>query len=254
MFNLQFLSCIRKAEFDAFVTHLRPGCAILEIGGGTGEQAALFQSYGFNIISLDVSDSNYTDNRCFPVLDYDGKNFPIPDNSIDIVFSSNVLEHISDLATTHTETKRVLKKDGYAVHIMPSHTWRNATSIAHYCDLGIRVYREMLKCAAGGWSLTSAARRLTNQTKVIINTLKHGRTPPRHGERGTIWNEAGYFHPKWWISHFESHGMGVVKTEPLGIFYTGHMLLGKRLGIKSRKALANCVGSACYMYVVKPTY
>jgi SAM-dependent methyltransferase len=252
MFNLAFLSLIRKAELEVFLSHINSPASLLEIGGGTGEQALALQKIGFQVVSIDLQTSNYTSSRCFPVIDYDGKHFPIGDKTVDIVFSSNVLEHISDLKTTHSETRRVLKKDGYAVHIMPSHTWRIATTVTHYCDLFLRIASESKKLFPRTLSLKSAFHSIFGQLKVLLGTIKWGIVPPRHGERGSVWSEASYFSPGWWKNHFEQNGLEVIKIQPMGLFYTGHMLLGSKVKISIRHKLANIFGSACYIYIVKP--
>jgi SAM-dependent methyltransferase len=252
MFNLEFLSLIRKAELEVILKHLKLPGSLLEIGGGTGEQAKILEQIGFEVVSIDLQSSNYNESRCFPVIDYDGKHFPIGDKSVDIVFSSNVLEHIYDLNTTHIETKRVLKKGGCALHIMPSHTWRIFTTLAHYCELFIRICSEAKKLIPRTLSPKSAVHSIGSQIMVLLGTIKWGIIPPRHGERGNVWSEGSYFHPVWWKNNFEQHGFEIITIKPLGIFYTGHMIFGNRLSLKTRKIIADYMGSACYLYLLEP--
>ena len=68
----------------------------------------------------------------FPIIDYDGHHIPFDDNSFDIVFSSNVLEHICDLHQINREIQRVLRSDGYCVHVIPTHTWRFWTTLSAF--------------------------------------------------------------------------------------------------------------------------
>lgn len=252
MFNLKFLSIIRSAELEVALCHLFTGCSLLEIGGGTGEQAALLQSLGFHVISIDLPQSNYSGSRCFPIIDYDGVSFPVPDQTVDVVFSSNVLEHIEDLRQVHTETQRVLKSEGYAVHIMPSHTWRWATTCTHFCDIGFRIFGELIKAFPRSLNLHAGVKRCGKHLRVAAGIAKWGILPSRHGERGTLWTEAEYFHPTWWQAHFEKYNMEILDICPLGLFYTGNMLFGSRLSLTARKRLASLFGSSCYLYVVKP--
>src|SRR5436309_261412 len=99
MFSIEFLHTIREHEIEMISKHFAPGARILEIGGGTGYQAKLLADRGFKVATIDVGTSNYKDERVFPVTEYDGKVFPFPDATFDVVFSSNVLEHIADLAS-----------------------------------------------------------------------------------------------------------------------------------------------------------
>ena len=69
---------------------------------------------------------------------YDGKTIPLPDASVDVVFSQQVIEHVTDdaLEAYYREEGRVLKPGGLAVHYVPhrlvpfdSHT---GTWLIHY--------------------------------------------------------------------------------------------------------------------------
>lgn len=49
-----------------------------------------------------------------------GETMPFEDNAFDVVFSTNVLEHVQNLNDVIAETVRVLKPGGYAHHIVPN--------------------------------------------------------------------------------------------------------------------------------------
>jgi ubiquinone/menaquinone biosynthesis C-methylase UbiE len=68
----------------------------------------------------------------FRITDFDGRNAPFHDASFDIVFSSNVLEHVPDLVHMHSEIQRVLTPNGYAVHVLPTHSWRLWTTLSAF--------------------------------------------------------------------------------------------------------------------------
>ncbi|MBV9558646.1 MAG: class I SAM-dependent methyltransferase, partial [Pseudolabrys sp.] len=109
---------------DEIIGYFSPGAHILEVGAGTGQQALYISQHGFKVDAIDVPNSNYSEARQFPITDYDGKRIPFPDGTFDIVFSSNVMEHVSDLSAMNAEIKRVLKPGGYCIHVMPTHRWR----------------------------------------------------------------------------------------------------------------------------------
>src|SRR5262249_23439752 len=98
MFSLQYLDEIRRLELEIILPLFRPGARILEVGGGTGRQALELSRRGFDVAAIDLASSAYSAQRVFPILDYDGTTIPLPDASVDVVFSSNVLEHVGDLA------------------------------------------------------------------------------------------------------------------------------------------------------------
>ena len=135
MFSIEHLNVLRAAEIDKIVTHLRPpGARLLEIGAGTGRQAQALVERGFSVEAIEILESNYSGDRLFPITNYDGRHIPFPNQSFDIVFSSNVLEHVPDLVQMHSEIRRVLRSGGYAVHVLPTHAWRfldHAFGISH---------------------------------------------------------------------------------------------------------------------------
>lgn len=69
----------------------------------------------------------------WPVIEYDGVNIPFADHSFDVVFSSNVLEHIRQIEPFQRELHRILTPEGRAVHIVPNFGWRFWANLAHYC-------------------------------------------------------------------------------------------------------------------------
>jgi SAM-dependent methyltransferase len=55
---------------------------------------------------------------CFDVRLYDGKRFPLDDESVDIIWSRSVLEHVKDYRDVLREMERVLKPGGISCHII----------------------------------------------------------------------------------------------------------------------------------------
>jgi len=96
------------------------------------------QNIGYDVCAIDIPSSNLGKDRIWPVTDYDGKTIPAEDDTFDIVFSSNVLEHIPHIYQFQKEIQRVLKPDGIVIHILPSSSWRiwsNFTEIIKYWRL-----------------------------------------------------------------------------------------------------------------------
>lgn len=101
---------------------------VLEVGVGTGFVASQIcpqLSQGSIYYCTDISDNILNaakknlkpqDYRCrIEFLKIDGKSYPFPDNSIDIVTINSVLHHIPNIPSFFSEMKRVLKPGGKMV-------------------------------------------------------------------------------------------------------------------------------------------
>lgn len=251
MFSVEFLHELRRHELEMVVRQLPPGARILELGAGTGFQARELARRGHAVLAIDLEGSAYRAARVHPVLAYDGRNFPCENRSIDVVFSSNVLEHIRDLAPIHAEARRVLKTDGYCLHALPTPCWRLWTSLAGFPEGALRLVAglpELLPRRADHAEFSRAGRAgLTLARTVAAHIL-----PLPHGETGNALTELLSFSARRWRRHFQAQGWEVESVTPMGLFYTGHMLLGPRWPVTGRARAARLIGSACALYRLRP--
>jgi SAM-dependent methyltransferase len=207
------VEALRLFEIDRVLEHMPSAGRLLEIGAGTGWQARLLQSRGYEVVAVDIPSSNYRDARNFPIFDYDGRNLPFADQSFDIVFSSNTLEHIPSLRSFDSEMRRVLKTEGIAVHVLPSASWRMWTNLSH--------------------------------------VLKYWSLPGCHGETaGNAMSEILAFRRGWWRKHFFDCGWQVASITSSGLYYSGNLILGERLSLAARARLSGWLGSSCNIFVL----
>ena len=248
MFSIQQLNVIRAAEIAEIIPHIPAHARVLEIGAGTGLQALALQRRGFDIDAIEIADSAYAGARVFPVVDYDGAHIPFPARSFDVVFSSNALEHIRDLSAFHLEILRVLKSDGIAVHALPTHSWRFWSIVSSFVDALIATGVAFRRTLPG----SSDCRPLGRVWYEMARACGAALIQPRHGERGFGLAELYLFHPRWWRKNFQRNGFTVPYDKPMGLFYTGSMVLGARMSLERRTRLARILGSACHLYVIRP--
>jgi ubiquinone/menaquinone biosynthesis C-methylase UbiE len=253
--DLDFVKGLRQAELDLALTELtsrKPtGSSIVEIGGGGGWQARMLADAGFAVRSFDLAGSQFSAQRVFPIEDYDGHRIPAADASFDIVFSSNVLEHIPHVRAFQAELHRVLKPDGIAVHLLPTASWRVWTLAAHYPWL--------VKAGAEAFRVTRGGRRSDDAQVVVRAVQRRSKTQlisrillsPRHGEVGNAFSEAWHFSRHRWTPLFEETGWRVVSHGTNGLFYTGYSVLGWQLSLAARRRLSHLLGASCHVYVLE---
>ncbi len=243
------LHALKRYELDSAIAALGDpfsGMALLEIGSGTGFQLSLLAERCRSVTGIDIASSTYARDRLMPVIDYDGAHIPFPDRSFDVIFSSSVLEHIVDVTEFHGEMRRVLKSDGLAVHIVPTHVWRLWTALAHYPALPKTILSALRSNPTGGeQAAPGAQRRLRSKMGAVL-------FPPRHGERGNAISEIFAFRPGRWVEQFEGNGWRVERAVPTGLFQTGYCLFGTGLSVPVRAALAKVFGSACRTFLLSP--
>lgn len=202
---------------------------ILEVGAGDGYQSSIFASSGYRVKAIDIppstNDPNYTSyselrkHRYYTVDDYDGLHIPFNDMTFDIVYSSNVLEHIRDKSILLSEMKRVLRGSGSMIHVLPNARWRILSTATHfYKNLALMIPFE---------------------------------APHRHGEIGSHLTEIYYFSDYWWTREFKRHGFSLTIKKHNRLFYSGECILDKKLSTKTRALLAKLFGSSCTIYQLK---
>jgi ubiquinone/menaquinone biosynthesis C-methylase UbiE len=238
--SLDHLDAIRLAEIDKIVPFLPPGARVLDLGAGTGKQALELERRGFEVTAIEIAGSNYAMNRVFPVTDYDGRTIPLADASIDVVFSSNVLEHVPDLSRMHGEIRRVLAPGGICLHVLPTHTWRLWTTLGSYLEaisFSVSSLPRLLPQAAPNVAERQRLRQAWYRTARHTIGLC---LPRRHGERGNVVSELWLFHPRWWRRNFRDNAFPSSATSPWGCSTPGKCFWACTLALPSVSAWRWC--------------
>lgn len=204
---------VREREFEYIFSLLgdRRFEHALEIGSGNGVQSELLAARCDRLICSDLErrkwnlrpDRKIPRNISYIVLDASDLSC-FPDDSLDLVYSSNVLEHIEDVDRCIREIFRVLKPSGIGIHSMPSRHWK----------------------------FFNAFYRLAKFSK-----------PRIHGVESTNWAEFAAFGLKVWANRFKSANFEIEKTIGLP-FYFGFdlrwkplLVMGNRLRLPSSYTL-----------------
>lgn len=114
-------------SYEKVVAHYmnsRPFQVVIDVGGGKKCPFAKYRNpvASPRILCIDVSAEEMQYNH-----DVDGKivanlmhGLPFGDENVDLIVSRSVLEHLDNLSSFIVDAKRVLKKDGYLIHLFPS--------------------------------------------------------------------------------------------------------------------------------------
>jgi SAM-dependent methyltransferase len=121
-------------RFDAL--GLQRGDAVLDVGSGFGRHVYECARRGARVVALDhaadevvqtrntlaamVEAGEITADRLTGVLRGDARSLPFPDDTFDVVITSEVLEHIQDDVTAIAEMVRVLKPGGRFAATVPA--------------------------------------------------------------------------------------------------------------------------------------
>jgi SAM-dependent methyltransferase len=185
----------------------------------------------------------------WPITDYDGRRIPFPDQSFDVVFSSNVLEHIPHVESFQAEIQRILRPGGIAVHLVPSASWRVWTSLAHYGYLVKRLVSTIVRPQAADSLSAEVGERV--HRRGVVGLIGRVLLSARHGEVGGPLSELYYFSRFRWSPLFRRTGWTLRHHGSDRLFYTGYSLLGDRLSMDARGVLSAVLGSACHVYVLQ---
>ncbi len=217
---MEHLKNIRLYEISLVLKYLPPGSKILEIGAGKGWQAKYLAEHQFDVFAIDIHHSD--DSVEFDVKRFDGKHIPFPDSYFDVVYSSNVLEHIPEIFTFIEEIKRVLKPNGLMIHLLPTSSWRFWTILTDYLVA------------------------LKNPFYLLKYPL-----PIRHGAHGDAISELWLFSHYRWKALFKKSGLSLLNFFKTRLFYTGPLIFNSSLNLDSRKILSYFLGSSCRGYILK---
>ncbi len=241
------LQRLRKFEIESLQAWFKPNIRVLEIGGGSGYQAHLISAYGCEVSSIDLAGRPVPEKIYYSVKDYDGQKILFPDGFFDLVYSSNVLEHIESLVPILNEIRRVLQPEGRIIHVLPSATWRFWTSLGHYGYL--------LKCLLTGKIETMGKKsgisiRNIAKEHALFTLFKRVLIAGPHGIYPNAISELYYFSRLRWSTLFKKNGFDLSKVSGNGLFYTGYGLC-HGLSLKVRRTMARFMGSSCHIFVMR---
>src|SRR3954465_12256590 len=117
----------RFATRRAFLLgHVRAGERVLDLGAGDGAFAAELRAAGCNVVAVDVARAALARARARVAglgarPGEEGAALPLDEDSVDVVWAGEVLEHVADVVGLLAEVRRVLRWDGTLLATTPRH-------------------------------------------------------------------------------------------------------------------------------------
>ena len=246
----EYLKQLREYEIGRLGSYLRDGngLRLLEIGAGAGWQAKIFFDRGFDVEAIDIQGSDYETVRVWEVKLYDGIRLPYPNSSFDVIFTSHVLERITEESSFQREIARVIKPDGLVVHIVPSATFALWNVVCHY-PFALKMLLLVLRKKTSDQRLQKLVQRARNNS-FLKNTLK-AFVPYTLSVKGNFLSQIYFFSRLFWVPFFESNGWTVEKRIPTKFFCTGNALLGASISFRFRAIISYVLGSSSMIYILK---
>jgi len=226
---LSYLRALRRREVELAFRWCPPGvfANALELGAGDGYQASLLARYASRLVSTDYDRSILsraaTPSVQFMVCDAEQLERYFKPRQFDLVFSSNVMEHLPDPGRALAGISRVVTDEGITIHVMPTRFWKLCHVALHIPHV---LARALERTSDEGLAKTLARERAkgtdpeqsgslgpANNPKTarrVRSLLSRLLSPDPHGVSATHTMEFRAFGKERWIREFAAAGLDVV--------------------------------------------
>jgi SAM-dependent methyltransferase len=126
--NLSYALELKIKIINEFGFELNLQSVILDFGCGSGKYVQELREHGYQAFGCDISmkTEEYVDtesmimNGIIRSIDMENYVLPFEDNTFDLIISDQVFEHVQNYSETISEISRILKPQGFCLHIFPS--------------------------------------------------------------------------------------------------------------------------------------
>lgn len=250
---------LRKLEIDTILEGFGKNHFdnALELGCGSGEHSQHLAAYCKSLVALEYNQDrlNATSDEKITFMIGDAQDLSqFNDDEMDLVFSSNLIEHLQNPVHCLSECSRVLKQDGFVIHTVPNRTWKIMGLLLYYpyhLKLAFRLLFSSEKSANPKGSKTPRSKidhnlRVVDLAEPVKYKFLRKLLPTPHGVSKGNFRELLSWGQKHWIRVFRKSGLEVVNIVRLPFYFPYsdefHTLL----------KLGNCMGfSSSTGYVLK---
>ncbi|MEI8608440.1 methyltransferase domain-containing protein [Enterovibrio sp. Hal110] len=222
---------------------------VLEVGAGNCSQSkSLSLLVNKNLVSVDLNADRLNsgekiDTQTLIVADAEQLDKVGFNMKFDLIFSSNVLEHLPNVKKCLDSSHAISNDDAYYVHILPNPTWRFFATVFYYPvkvrNVISRLFKHKEPQAKSSWgnNIKSSSKKVSRLSRLL---------PPVHGVSNNLFAEFLAFRKSSWLNTFKSSGYVVVDVLP------GPISTGYGLGFDYLKPILERLGvSTEYIYVLR---
>jgi SAM-dependent methyltransferase len=245
-----YLHAIRRRETELIFGGCPPRAfrAALELGAGDGYQSTLLQAFVEQLVVTEWDVTLLLDRRSERLevkpCDAETVGAVFPPAAFDLVFSSNLLEHLPHPEQALRSIHGVLKDHGVTVHVMPSPFWKLCNLGLFFPWLIVRVLRRLVRGPAGRSGAPPCTLPNNPKTPSADSAWSRRLWPAPHGAyRGHI-QELWAYREARWLEEFRRAGFEVVRVMK-GPVCSGYGLGWDRL----RRLLERAGFTSEYVYV-----
>ena len=219
----KYIHTLREKEIDKVVSFLngKHYDTVLEIGAGDGFQSEMLRKYADKLYCTDLDDKRLTraDKEInYAICDAEIIDEYFPKAHFDLIFSSNLFEHLPNPGNALNAIYNILKADGISIHVIPSPFSAIIRIVLWYPAILLRVLNKMRE----GQKLHMVSERSANNKNIDhrSNNLKMQRSyksnwrrllfPRPHGVSENVFKEICAWKRGKWCKEIESSGFRII--------------------------------------------
>lgn len=243
-----YLHSLRRREIEMIFGACPPKIFArgLELGAGDGFQSQLLSHFVTSLVVTDYAEGILAQpdgpGLTHRVCDAEQVGEVFEAGEFDLVFSSNMLEHLPDPQQALAGMHRVLADQGIAIHVVPSPFWKLTQMAGFYPNLVItRLERYSERMRGDPLRSTAAVEGWDNNPKIDgrrYSRLRRLLWPVPHGISASNWREIFAFRAGAWRGQFAAAGFEVVAM------LRGPVVSGYGFGLERLRSLLERAGLA----------
>lgn len=257
-----YLEDLRSRELHAAFRDCPPKLfpRALELGAGSGFQSRKLIAYAEHLVSTDFNPERLKrvpiEGVEYRTLDAEKTGEAFSPRSFDLVFSSNLFEHLPEPAAALGGIRTVLAKGGVVILIMPNALWKAFSLLGFYPYM----FALMLRALRGGrmkalWTKYVLRKTPAREEKGPGNNLKSEKHdaagagifwPTPHGAYRSHFEEFVQYRRKRWLGAFTRAGFETITVRK------GPVFSGYGFGLDGLRRFLETLGlTSEYIYVLK---